>query len=123
MTTAVPVPAIDHHALLVLLLQLVLLLLLAVCLGQLAARFRMPAIVGELLAGVLVGPSVLGHLMPGLAGRLLPEQPAQMHLLDAVGQLDVLLLVGPRHGVITAAQAHLSGRWTNGPTLKGRPGR
>ncbi|MFF4325620.1 cation:proton antiporter [Streptomyces sp. NPDC001591] len=94
MTTAAPVPALGHHALLVLLLQLALLLLLAVSLGQLAARFRMPAIAGELLAGVLVGPSVLGHLLPGLAGRLLPETPAQMHLLDAIGQLGVLLLVG-----------------------------
>ncbi|MFF4646641.1 cation:proton antiporter [Streptomyces sp. NPDC001389] len=94
MTTAAPVPVLTHDALLVLLLQLGLLLLLAVCLGQLAARLRMPAIVGELLAGVLVGPSVLGHLLPGVAGRLLPERPAQMHLLDAVGQLGVLLLVG-----------------------------
>ncbi|GAA0311381.1 hypothetical protein GCM10010302_57680 [Streptomyces polychromogenes] len=94
MTTAAPVPAIDHHALLVFLLQLALLLLLAVSLGQLAARFRMPAIVGELLAGVLVGPSVLSHLLPGVAGWLLPERAAQMHLLDAVGQLGVLLLVG-----------------------------
>ncbi|MFE1787260.1 cation:proton antiporter [Streptomyces sp. NPDC059525] len=94
MTSAAPVPTLAHHTLLVLLLQLSLLLLLALTLGRLAARFRMPAIVGELLAGVLVGPSVLGHLLPGLAGRLLPQQPEQMHLLDAVGQLGVLLLVG-----------------------------
>ncbi|RKT07367.1 transporter (CPA2 family) [Streptomyces sp. 3211.6] len=93
-TAAAPVPAPTHHALLVLLLQLALLLLLAVCLGQLAARFRLPAIVGELCAGVLVGPSVLGHLLPGFAAWLLPQQPEQMHLLDAVGQLGVLLLVG-----------------------------
>ncbi|MFF2192270.1 cation:proton antiporter [Streptomyces sp. NPDC058157] len=93
-TAAAPVPVLTHHALLVLLLQLALLLLLALCLGRLAARFRMPAIVGELCAGVLVGPSVLGHLLPGLAAWVLPERPEQMHLLDAVGQLGVLLLVG-----------------------------
>lgn len=93
-TAAAPVPVLTHDALLLLLLQLALLLLLALCLGRLAARFRMPAIVGELCAGVLVGPSVLGHLLPGLAARLLPERPEQMHLLDAVGQLGVLLLVG-----------------------------
>ncbi|MEU8432694.1 cation:proton antiporter [Streptomyces sp. NPDC029216] len=94
MTPAAPVPALAHDALLVLLLQLAVLLLLALSLGQLAARFKMPAIVGELLAGVLVGPSVLGHLLPGFAAWLLPRQPEQMHLLDAVGQLGVLLLVG-----------------------------
>lgn len=92
--SSVPVPALAHHPLLVLLLQLALLLLLALSLGQLAARFKMPAIVGELLAGVLLGPSVLSHALPGFADWLLPKQPGQMHLLDAVGQLGVLLLVG-----------------------------
>jgi Kef-type K+ transport system membrane component KefB len=92
--SAAPVPTIAQHSLLVLLLQLALLLLLALSLGQLAARFAMPAIVGELFAGVLVGPSVLSHLLPGFSDWLLPKQPEQMHLLDAVGQLGVLLLVG-----------------------------
>ncbi|MGR4882351.1 cation:proton antiporter [Streptomyces sp. LARHCF249] len=92
--SSVPVPTIAHHSLLVLLLQLALLLLLALALGRLAARFKMPAIVGELFAGVLVGPSVLSHALPGFADWLLPKQADQMHLLDAVGQLGVLLLVG-----------------------------
>ncbi|MFI0507004.1 cation:proton antiporter [Streptomyces albogriseolus] len=89
-----PVPTIPHHSLLVFLLQLAVLLLLALSLGQLAARFKMPAIVGELLAGVLVGPSVLSHAWPALADWLMPKDTAQMHMLDAVGQVGVVLLVG-----------------------------
>lgn len=54
----------------------------------------MPAVVGELCAGVLVGPSVLDHVAPAFAEWLLPKDVAQFHLLDAVGQLGVLLLVG-----------------------------
>lgn len=92
--SSAPVPTISQHALLVFLLQLALLLFLALALGRLAARFKMPAIVGELLAGVIFGPSVLSHALPGFAGWLLPKQPDQMHLLDAVGQVGVLLLVG-----------------------------
>ncbi|MEU9443077.1 cation:proton antiporter [Streptomyces sp. NPDC048304] len=92
--SSAPVPTIAHHALLVFLLQLSLLLLLTLALGQLAARFKMPAIVGELLAGVIVGPSVLSHVWPALADWLLPKDPGQMHLLDAVGQVGVVLLVG-----------------------------
>ncbi|WP_460624876.1 cation:proton antiporter [Kitasatospora kifunensis] len=76
------------------LLQIAFLLLLALVLGRLAARFNMPAIAGELSAGVLLGPSILHPLLPGLSNWLLPHQPEQMHLLDAVGQLGVLLLVG-----------------------------
>ncbi|MFI9594964.1 cation:proton antiporter [Nonomuraea sp. NPDC052265] len=74
------------HELLVLMLQLGLLLGLAVLLGRLAARLRLPAIVGELAVGVLLGPSLLNHLAPAL-------KFTQLHLLDAVGQVGVLLLV------------------------------
>ncbi len=91
---AAPVAPIGAHELLVLLLQLGLLLGLALMLGRLAVRLHMPAIVGELAAGVLVGPSLLAHVAPGLSAWLLPPAPGQQHLLDAVGQLGVLLLVG-----------------------------
>ncbi|WP_323373583.1 cation:proton antiporter [Plantactinospora alkalitolerans] len=91
---AAPVPPIPAHPLLVFLLQAGLLLALAILLGRLAERLRMPAIVGELTAGVLLGPSLFGWLAPGLSGWLLPAQPEQAHLLDAVGQVGVLVLVG-----------------------------
>ncbi|MFF4192048.1 cation:proton antiporter [Nonomuraea sp. NPDC001831] len=74
------------HELLVFMLQLGLLLGLAVLLGRLAVRLRMPAIVGELTVGVLLGPSLLNHLASAL-------KFSQLHLLDAVGQVGVLLLV------------------------------
>ncbi|WP_207932958.1 cation:proton antiporter [Actinomadura sp. GC306] len=79
---------------LALLLQLGLLLGCAVGLGRLARRLGMPAIVGELSAGILLGPSVLAHAAPGLYRWLLPDTPGGMHLLDSVGQFGVLLLVG-----------------------------
>ncbi|MGN5376913.1 cation:proton antiporter [Streptomyces lasalocidi] len=79
---------------LVFLLQVGILLLLAVLMGRLAARFRLPNVVGELCTGVLLGPSVLAHLAPRVSAWLLPGDPAQAHLLDAIGQIGVLLLVG-----------------------------
>ena len=89
-----PVAAISHHSLLLFFLQVATLLALAVTLGRLATRLGMPSVVGELLAGVLVGPSLLGAFAPDVAGWLLPAEPDQMHLLDALGQLGVILLVG-----------------------------
>lgn len=89
-----PIPMIASHPLLIFLMQLAALLLLALLLGRLAALLKMPAIVAELLAGVLLGPSLFGWLAPGLSGWLLPRQPEQTHLLDAVGQAGLLLLVG-----------------------------
>lgn len=85
-----PLPA---HLLFHLLLGLAVLLLLARVLGRLGERVGLPAIVGELLTGVLLGPSVLGWVAPDVADWLLPPVSEQMHLLDAVGQIGLLLLV------------------------------
>jgi Kef-type K+ transport system membrane component KefB len=89
-----PVASIGAHQLLVFLLQVGSLLLLAFLLGTLAAKAGMPRVVGELTAGVLAGPSVLAHVAPGVSAWLLPHDAGQFHLLDAVGQIGVLLLVG-----------------------------
>ncbi|WJK42575.1 cation:proton antiporter [Solwaraspora sp. WMMA2056] len=89
-----PLPWLDAAALSSLLVALTVLLLLARILGRLARRIGLPAVVGELLTGVILGPSLLGHLAPELAGVLVPTQPDRMHLIDAVAQLGMLLLVG-----------------------------
>lgn len=89
-----PVAPMPAHQVLVFILAVGLLLALAFLLGRLARRAGLPAVVGELCAGVLAGPSVLGHLAPGVSAWLLPADPAQTHLIDAVGQIGVLLLVG-----------------------------
>ncbi|GAB3979764.1 hypothetical protein GCM10029978_076020 [Actinoallomurus acanthiterrae] len=88
------VAPLSTHQLLVFLLQAGVLLSLALALGRLARWLGMPAVVGELCAGVLLGPSLFTHVASGLAGWLLPHRPDQQHLLDAAGQLGVLLLVG-----------------------------
>jgi K+:H+ antiporter len=96
MTTspAVPVAPIAAHSLLLFLLQVGSLLVLATCLGRLAIRLRMPAVVGELFVGVLLGPTVLAHAAPGFSAWLFPANSEQVHMLDAIGQIGVLLLVG-----------------------------
>jgi len=92
--SAGPLAPISSHQILVLWLQVGLLLGCALVLGRLAQRLGIPAVVGELCAGVLLGPSVLAHMAPGISAWLFPHDVAQIHLLDALGQLGVLLLVG-----------------------------
>ncbi|MET0238006.1 MAG: cation:proton antiporter [Kibdelosporangium sp.] len=91
---AAPVAPIGAHQMLIFLLQIGLLLGSAFLLGRLATRFNLPAVVGELTAGVILGPSLLAHAIPALSAWLFPPNVEQLHLLDAVGQLGVLLLVG-----------------------------
>ncbi|GAA3465005.1 cation:proton antiporter [Saccharothrix longispora] len=91
---AAPPSPIGAHPMLVFLLQVAVLLGVAFALGRLATRFGMPAVVGELTAGILLGPSLLAVVAPGFSAWLFPVDEGQLHLLDAVGQLGVLLLVG-----------------------------
>lgn len=89
--TVAPLPA---QSVLIFVLDLGLLLGAALLLGLLAKRLNMPSVAGELCAGILLGPSVLGQAAPRLSAWLLPSNAGQMHLIDAVGQLGVVLLVG-----------------------------
>jgi Kef-type K+ transport system membrane component KefB len=87
-------PPLPSHQLLIFLLQVVLLLTLAFGLARVAQRFGMPAIVGELLAGVLLGPSLLGLVAPAVSHWLIPTDADQARMLDGAAQIGVLLLVG-----------------------------
>jgi Kef-type K+ transport system membrane component KefB len=92
--SAGPVAPMSGHQVLVFLLLISLLFGAALALGLLARRLGLPSVIGELCAGMLIGPSIVGHLAPDLSSWLQIDQPGQLHLVDAVGQLGVMLLVG-----------------------------
>lgn len=66
-----------------LLTSLLLLIVLARLLGELFARYRQPAIVGEMLAGVLLGPSVLGLIEANEALKGIAELAVFLVVLSA----------------------------------------
>lgn len=73
--------------------QITVLLLVGRLLGELMQRIRQPAVMGQLLAGVLLGPSVFGALLPSLQHQLFPPMAAQQGMLEGVAQLGVLMLL------------------------------
>src|SRR5204862_6956448 len=97
-------PAASHgHSEAVFVAQIILLLLCGRLLGELMQRIGQPAIMGQLLSGVLLGPSVLGALWPDLEHTLFPRTPEQKAMLDAVSQLGVLMLL-----LLTGMESDLS---------------
>lgn len=84
---------LDEHQLLVFWVQLIVLLVAARGLGYLARRFGQPAVVGELTAGLLLGPSVFGKLAPDLAAWVFPGDEVQSSLLLAVAWLGIVFLL------------------------------
>ena len=79
------------------LLLLAVILVAAKVLGELAERIGQPAVVGELLAGIVLGPSVIGFVDPTLPSLHLMAEIGVVLLLFAIGletDLKKLLSVG-----------------------------
>ena len=84
---------IGEHELLVFWVQFVTLLVVARLLGSLMLRVGQPSVIGEIAAGVLLGPTVLGKLWPDGAHWLFPPEPAQSAMLLVVGWIGILMLL------------------------------
>lgn len=84
---------LSGHDLLILFLQLALLLAAARILGEALRRIHQPAVIGELLAGILLGPSLLGHFFPGVSELIFPPTALAYHLLEAVAWVGLVLLL------------------------------
>ncbi len=75
------------------LLQLAVLLVTARALAEVMKRLGQAPVIGELLAGVVLGPSILGALWPEAHAFIFPASPTMSHLLEAFAWLGAILLV------------------------------
>jgi Kef-type K+ transport system membrane component KefB/nucleotide-binding universal stress UspA family protein len=73
--------------------QITVLLLVGRLLGEVMARFKQPAVMGQLIAGLLLGPSFFGALLPDLQHALFPAVKEQKAMLDALSQFGILMLL------------------------------
>ena len=71
--------------------QLILIVLIARAFGALAGHARQPAVIGEMAAGILLGPSLLGWLAPGVFQLLFP--PGSLGTLRLLSQIGVCLFM------------------------------
>jgi Kef-type K+ transport system membrane component KefB len=72
-------------------LQMAVVLIAAKVLGAACRLIRQPEVVGEMAAGILLGPSLLGHIAPGVMNRIFP--PTGMGPLYALSQLGLVLFM------------------------------
>src|SRR5260370_12865047 len=74
----------------VFLAEIIVLLVCGRVLGEAMQRIGQPAIMGQLLAGVLLGPSVLGALAPDLQLALFPRTTEHTDMITALSHLVIL---------------------------------
>jgi Kef-type K+ transport system membrane component KefB len=62
-------------------------------LGEAMQRIGQPAVIGQLIAGILLGPSVFGAIWPEAQRAVFTANPQQQSMIDAVSQLGILMLL------------------------------
>ena len=78
-----------------LLIQLIVVVVTARAVGALFARIAQPAVVGEMVAGILLGPSLLGWLAPGVFDFIFPANTlGTLRMLSQIGVCLFLFVVG-----------------------------
>ncbi len=88
-----PFSAASHNEVLQLVVQIAALLFAARLFGGIATRFRQPTVVGEILAGVILGPSLLSGLVPVIGRWIVPQTAVQGYMLEVVALVGVMLLL------------------------------
>lgn len=81
--------------LLLLILQIIVILGVARLVGLLFRKIRQPQVVGEMAAGILLGPSLLGLVAPGVFDFLFPaESLGYLNAISQIGLLVFMFLIG-----------------------------
>ena len=75
------------------LIQFTLLFVIARVLADVMKRLGQATVIGELLAGIVLGPTLLGHFAPGLHAMIFPPDVIADHLLEAIAWIGVIMLL------------------------------
>lgn len=103
--------SLTHHEVTMMLVSLGLLLGSARILGECAQRFHQPSVVGEVLAGILLGPTVLGYFAPEINEALFPSHGSGALVLSGFTTVAITLFL-----LVAGMEVDLSTVWRQGGT-------
>jgi len=82
-----------HNEVISLILSIGMMLIIARLFGEMFRKFRMPLVVGELIAGVLLGPSLLGRYYPEISGIIFSTGTNVSIAMSGITSISVIMLL------------------------------
>jgi len=83
------------HTLSILILQILIIIIFSRSLAWVMSLIGQPTVIGEILAGIMLGPSLLGLLFPGVSAFLFPiESLSNLHFLSQIGLILFMFIIG-----------------------------
>jgi Kef-type K+ transport system membrane component KefB len=101
------------------LLIISIILIAARLLGEVCRKFNQPVVIGEILAGIILGPSLLGSLFPHLFNTIFTSQPRSYAAFDGVANIGIILLMFVAGIEIDLKQIRQQGRHAASISLTG----
>lgn len=84
-----------HHSVGLFLIQILVIIIVARFLGWIFKRIGQPMVIGEIIAGIVLGPSLLGAYMPDVSLFLFPKESlGNLQLLSQVGLVLFMFVIG-----------------------------
>ena len=77
------------------LLQIITVILAARLFSWLAIKIRQPSVIGEIIAGIVLGPSLVGFIFPDVYAFIFPPSSiSNLHFLSQIGLILFMFIVG-----------------------------
>lgn len=84
-----------HHPLALLLAQIVTIILVAKLFGWICIKLKQPSVIGEMIAGIVLGPSLFGLYFPELSAFIFPKESLpNLQFLSQIGLILFMYIVG-----------------------------
>ena len=83
------------HPLAILLLQIITIIIVARIFGWIFRKIGQPSVIGEIIAGIFLGPSLIGHYFPEYSAVLFPiESLGNLGFLSQIGLILFMFVIG-----------------------------
>lgn len=84
-----------HHPLALLLAQVVTIILVAKLFGWICVKLKQPSVIGEMIAGIVLGPSLVGLYFPEFSAFMFPKESLpNLQFLSQIGLILFMYIVG-----------------------------